>query len=88
MPEPHSSQPTARTRFRRFYTTARRYWEDGRHAGVQATRKRCFASAADRHGLPAELFERLYERCFEDRPDRFEELSAHLQAARLDRRGA
>lgn len=84
------TQPIAlchpRTRFRRFYRTARRFWEDGRHAGLPyLTRHRCFASAAERHGIPVAQFDRLYEACFAEHRDRMAELHEHLDGLRASR---
>ncbi|MCB1907013.1 MAG: hypothetical protein KDH15_06560 [Rhodocyclaceae bacterium] len=71
---------TARTRFRRFFSNARRFWEDGRHSGVLVTRRRCFASAAQRHGIPEPLFDRLYSACFAEHHDPMAELNEYLDA--------
>ena len=84
------TQPIApshmRARFRRFFSTGRRFWDDGRHAGLPyLTRRRCFASAAERHGIPAALFDRLYEACFAERRDRMAELHEHLDGLRAAR---
>ena len=69
-----------RAQFRRFFTCARRFWEDGRHSGVPVSRKRCYASAAKRHGISETVFDRLYSACFSEHRDRMAELSDRIDA--------
>lgn len=60
----------SRRHYRRFYQLARRYWHDGRHSGlVWVSRRKCYQAAADRLGMPREVFDRLFDTCFADRPD-------------------
>ncbi len=65
-----------RIQFKRFFSRARRYWDDGRHSGDPYVHQRgCYRAAADREGVDAAQFERLYVSCFADRPDPLDALN-------------
>ena len=70
----------ARVQFRRFFSCARRFWDDGRHSGIHVSKRRCFACAAQHHGLSDTVFDRLFSACFAEQRDRMAELKEHLDA--------
>lgn len=75
--------------FKAFRGLARRYWDDGRHSGVEtATRRICYHSAAVRCGLDEGLFARYWRSCVEPQPHgRMVAFNEHLTGC-LDARGS
>lgn len=82
MQDQQDANLAARIRFRRFFGTARRYWEDGRYSGVRVTRLSCFTYAAQHHGIAQAQFERLHSTCFADRQDRLDAFQERLDIVR------
>lgn len=75
--------------FKSFRRLARRYWEDGRHSGMEGvTRHLCYHSAAVRCGLDEVLFARYWRSCVEPRAHgRMFAFNEHLTGC-LDARGS
>ena len=75
--------------FKAFRGLARRYWDDGRHSGVDtATRRLCYHSAAVRCGLDDDLFARYWRSCVEPQAHgRMFAFNEHLTGC-LDARGS
>lgn len=54
--------------FKRFRGLARRYWDYGRHSGVETTQRTCYHSAAKRCRLDEGVFARYWRTCVEPEP--------------------
>ena len=62
------STHSTRARYRRFHRLARRYWQGARGSGLEWVCKRAvYGVAARKHGIDGSNFDRLFDRCFDDR---------------------